>query len=100
MSKYPPDRRQKEVRNSAISGACAGLVSSVVTCPLDVIKTRLQVRPEASASGSITHGGFDNVTTVIRKIWTEDGLRGFYRGLSGTHGDRVPPHLGYLLLRI
>ena len=89
MSNYPPDRRQKEVRNSAISGACAGLVSSVVTCPLDVIKTRLQVRPEASTSGSITHGGFDNVTTVIRKIWTEDGLRGFYRGLG-------PTVIGYL----
>lgn len=29
---------------SAISGACAGLVSSIITCPLDVVKTKLQAQ--------------------------------------------------------
>ncbi|KAG9100810.1 hypothetical protein FRC07_010381 [Ceratobasidium sp. 392] len=62
------------VANSVIAGAGAGLVSSVVTCPLDVIKTKLQAQ-------SIAHGGHGYLG--IR------GLRGLYRGLG-------PTILGYL----
>ncbi|CAO1625707.1 unnamed protein product [Sympodiomycopsis kandeliae] len=35
---------------SAVSGACAGLVSSIVTCPLDVVKTKLQAQSSVKAS--------------------------------------------------
>lgn len=81
MQKKGQDRREKELRDSALSGACAGLVSSIVTCPLDVLKTRLQVRTERS-SGKFARGGFQGVMGVAKKIWTEDGPLGFYRGLG------------------
>ena len=38
---------------SLISGAGAGLVSSIVTCPLDVVKTRLQARGGMLHVGSV-----------------------------------------------
>lgn len=37
---------------SAISGACAGLVSSIITCPLDVVKTKLQAQSSVKAPTS------------------------------------------------
>ncbi|KAH7337187.1 mitochondrial NAD transporter [Rhizoctonia solani] len=62
----------------------AGLVSSVVTCPLDVIKTKLQAQ-------SIAHGshGYLGIRDTIASILRNQGLRGLYRGLG-------PTVLGYL----
>ncbi|WFD45055.1 hypothetical protein MPSI1_003732 [Malassezia psittaci] len=77
-------RAKVQARNSAIAGASAGFVSSIVTCPLDVIKTRLQV-----GTASRSHSGVRNVAHIVAQIWHDDGLRGYYRGL-------VPTMVGYL----
>lgn len=66
----------------AFSGATAGLVSGIVTCPLDVIKTKLQAaggfrRP--GIQGSVPPSGF---TGTAKTIWKEEGIRGMYRGLG------------------
>jgi solute carrier family 25 folate transporter 32 len=69
-----------------------GVASGIVTCPLDVIKTRLQ------AQGSFRRGPRHAVGTPLlyrgmvgtaRTIWKQDGVRGMYRGLG-------PMLLGYL----
>ncbi|KAG8731490.1 hypothetical protein FRC10_001691 [Ceratobasidium sp. 414] len=72
------------VANSIIAGAGAGLVSSVVTCPLDVIKTKLQAQ-------SIAHGGhgYLGIRGTVAHVIKHQGLRGLYRGLG-------PTILGYL----
>lgn len=78
----------------AFSGATAGFASGVVTCPLDVIKTKLQ----AQGGWSIRHGraGTASNTVLYRglfgtasTIWVNEGFRGMYRGLG-------PLILGYL----
>ncbi|GAA6017779.1 hypothetical protein JCM10207_000498 [Rhodosporidiobolus poonsookiae] len=66
---------------SMVAGAGAGLVTSVLTCPLDVVKTKLQ------AGGA--HGGPNGPLGTFRHIWAHDGFRGLYRGLG-------PTIIGYL----
>ena len=76
---------------NALCGASAGVASGIVTCPLDVIKTRLQ------AQGSFRPRNYTGPTRVVYKgltgtariIWSQDGIRGLYRGLG-------PMLLGYI----
>ncbi|CCX04874.1 putative mitochondrial carrier protein [Pyronema domesticum] len=83
-----------------ISGATAGLVSGIITCPLDVIKTKLQAQGGWVRAGPHASGGHTASTPVrelryrglvgtSRAIWAEEGVRGMYRGLG-------PLILGYL----
>jgi solute carrier family 25 folate transporter 32 len=73
-------------------GAVAGVASGIVTCPLDVIKTKLQ------AQGGFARRGGQSVETKAlyrgmigtgKIIFREDGLRGLYQGLG-------PMLMGYL----
>ncbi|KAK2465724.1 hypothetical protein APHAL10511_002268 [Amanita phalloides] len=77
-------RRRKWTANSMIAGAGGGLVSSVATCPLDVIKTKLQAQRAV-----VGQPGYLGIGDTVRKVFIEDGVRGFYRGLG-------PTILGYL----
>ncbi len=76
---------------NAFCGASAGVASGIVTCPLDVIKTRLQAqgsfrpRPYGGPSRAVYKG----LTGTARLIWMEEGMRGMYRGLG-------PMLLGYI----
>ncbi|KAI9828981.1 MAG: hypothetical protein M1832_000004 [Thelocarpon impressellum] len=70
---------------TSISGAVGGLASGVVTCPLDVIKTKLQAqggfrstKPEHAARNSAVYQG---LVGTAESIWREEGIRGMYRGL-------------------
>ncbi|KAH8063683.1 malate-aspartate shuttle [Aureococcus anophagefferens] len=51
------------------SGVLAGGVAAGATCPLDVVKTRLQLGGGAAGS-------------VVRQILRDDGPRGFFRGVG------------------
>ncbi|ORX40993.1 mitochondrial carrier domain-containing protein [Kockovaella imperatae] len=71
--------------HSMVAGAGAGLVSSIVTCPLDVVKTTLQAqRLKRDAPG------YEGVTKTCKRIWRQSGFRGFYRGLGPTVTGYLP----------
>jgi len=75
----------------ALAGATGGFTSGIVTCPLDVIKTKLQAqggfRPRTT--GVPSHVVYSGLIGTGKVIWREEGLRGMYRGLG-------PIILGYL----
>src|SRR5450432_2860638 len=70
---------------NAIAGAVGGFTSGVVTCPLDVIKTKLQAqggfRPQAGHGNAAGGTVYRGMLGTARIIWREEGLRGMYRGL-------------------
>ncbi|KAK9276631.1 hypothetical protein L1049_006167 [Liquidambar formosana] len=72
----------RELICNAGAGASAGAIAATVMCPLDVIKTRLQVHglPEVAHSGR--RGSI--ILASLQDIIRTEGLRGLYRGLSPT----------------
>ncbi|KAF9447295.1 mitochondrial NAD transporter [Macrolepiota fuliginosa MF-IS2] len=81
----PPTRQQpKWTANSMIAGAGGGLVASIATCPLDVVKTKLQAQRAIQG-----HAEYLGIWGTVRSILVHDGFRGLYRGLG-------PTILGYL----
>ena len=70
--------------HSMTAGAGAGLVASIITCPLDVVKTRLQAQHVSKSAG------YEGFGPTVSRIWRQSGVRGFYRGLGPTVGGYLP----------
>ena len=85
---------------NAISGACAGILTSLITCPLDVVKTRFQAQissVKADTAGLVHPSGklYRGITNSLVRIWTEEGIRGLYRGLGTVMVGYLPTWYGY-----
>lgn len=75
---------------NALSGAIGGFTSGIVTCPLDVIKTKLQAQGGFARHGAGHHPRiYKGLFGTASVIWNQEGLRGLYRGLG-------PIIMGYL----
>ena len=86
--------KQPQASVNSFCGAVAGAASGIVTCPLDVIKTKLQgqggYRPRnGNALQAVSKPAYSGMFGTASVIWRQDGLRGMYRGLG-------PMLLGYL----
>lgn len=88
----PEERWAVHASNSqfnALAGAIGGFTSGIVTCPLDVIKTKLQAQGGFSPQGTRRTRVYKGLFGTASVIWKEEGLRGMYRGLG-------PIVMGYL----
>ena len=84
-----------------IAGGLAGAVSGVVSCPLDVIKTKLQAQggfKGRKESISISSAAYRGVKGTAVTIWREEGIRGMYRGLGPMLLGYVPTWAVYLTI--
>ncbi|KAJ1819970.1 hypothetical protein LPJ56_003538, partial [Coemansia sp. RSA 2599] len=84
-------QQQRRPFKSSLAGAGAGCVSSVVTCPLDVVKTRLQYQGvlQTRFKGVEGYRPYGGTCDTLKRIFAEEGIRGLYRGLA-------PMLMGYL----
>ncbi|KAH8920185.1 mitochondrial carrier [Atractiella rhizophila] len=76
--------RSLQGTESMIAGAGAGVISSIATCPLDVVKTKLQAQGKV-----VGREAYKGLVGSFGRIWREEGIRGLYRGLG-------PTVMGYL----
>ncbi len=73
-------------RTHIVAGAGAGITTSLLVCPLDVVKIRIQ--------GQLPSSSFDwqslGVLKSLKYIYRKEGLRGWYRGLGTTLFTYIP----------
>ncbi|OVA04168.1 Mitochondrial carrier protein [Macleaya cordata] len=79
-SKQRPSSR--DLLCNAAAGAAAGGIAATFVCPLDVIKTRLQVHGQLQLSHPVKKGSL--IAASLREIIKNEGVRGMYSGLSPT----------------
>ncbi|XP_008801407.1 probable mitochondrial adenine nucleotide transporter BTL1 [Phoenix dactylifera] len=73
---------------AAFGGAAAGIVSTLICHPLEVIKDRLTVNREV----------YPSISLAFSKIYKDDGIGGFYAGLSPTLIGMLPYSTCYYLM--
>lgn len=73
--------KELELQKSIICGSFAGLSQSIVICPMEHLKCRLQVASGSSYSGPLH---------VMSDILATNGIRGLYRGWYSTLWREVP----------
>lgn len=67
-----------------IAGGLAGMFSQTAAYPFEVVRRRMQV------SGAINEGRFLSFKSTVRLIFKENGIRGFFVGLSIGYIKVVP----------
>ncbi len=72
-----------------VAGASAGWATAIITCPLDVVKARLQTQHliPAGAAEPRLRGA---TMASLRAIWAAEGIAGLYRGLTPTLFGYIP----------
>ncbi|XP_064949326.1 nicotinamide adenine dinucleotide transporter 1, chloroplastic-like isoform X1 [Musa acuminata AAA Group] len=88
MAGRSDSKTAREILCDALAGASAGAIAATFVCPLDVIKTRLQVHglPEMSPSSSRRN----IIVSSLKQILRNEGISGLYRGLTPTVTALLP----------
>jgi hypothetical protein len=74
--------KSRRVYQDALCGSCAGGLSTFLTTPMDVVKTRLM-------SGGDKYG-YTSVADAARRMLAEEGGAAFFRGASSRLLHKIP----------
>ncbi|KAM9326536.1 mitochondrial ornithine transporter 1-like [Gastrophryne carolinensis] len=84
------DPSQLRDHHKATAGSLAAVFSSLVLCPTELVKCRMQTQHEMRIAG---HKGIPLKSTtwsIVRDILKSEGVAGLFRGLSSTWLREVP----------
>ena len=86
---YGVDPKNPDPLRLMASGASAGMTSTLLTYPLDLVRSRLMM---ISASASATQGGahYTGILDCFVKTYRQEGVRGLYGGLGPTLTGIIP----------
>ncbi|CAG8902062.1 unnamed protein product [Penicillium egyptiacum] len=79
----------------AQAAICAGLATSTATNPIWLVKTRLQL--DKTEIGGVLTRRYRNSIDCIRQVFRNEGLNGFYRGLSASYLGSIETALHLVL---
>lgn len=74
-----------------VAGGAAGATSRTVVSPLERLKIIMQVQPKAAKGAAGSKGAYSGVLSGLRKMWHEEGFKGFMRG-NGINCLRIAPY--------
>lgn len=80
-------KRWHHISPHILAGAGAGITSAIVTCPLDVVKIRIQGRIPLTDAGNFK---WQATMPSLRHILATEGIKGWYRGLGTTLLTYIP----------
>ena len=74
------EEKRKHPHRSFVAGSLAGVVSTTVTYPLDLVRARM----------AVVSDGRNTISLIIRNTYKEGGIRGLYRGYVATVVGVIP----------
>lgn len=70
---------------SLACGSMAGLISSTLTFPLDLVRRRMQLEGQKGLQKEIS-----SYSTVVKAVYSKQGLNGFYQGIVPEYCKVIP----------
>eukprot|EP00123_Amoebidium_parasiticum_P012327 comp21284_c0_seq1/m.29052 comp21284_c0_seq1/g.29052 ORF comp21284_c0_seq1/g.29052 comp21284_c0_seq1/m.29052 type:complete len:310 (-) comp21284_c0_seq1:657-1586(-) len=86
----PHDGGHIPLLHAFVAGSVSGGVNALVSCPIELVKTRLQMQTQTGASRALA-GPVDATLKILRG----EGTRGLYRGFWATVIREVPSYGAY-----
>ncbi|KAJ8290507.1 hypothetical protein GJAV_G00013780 [Gymnothorax javanicus] len=81
--------------NQFLAGAAAGAIQSVICCPMELAKTRMQM--QGTGGKTSKHKTYKNSLDCLLQIYKKEGVRGINRGMVSTLIRETPAFGVYFL---